>query len=96
MRMHELTAKFSKTEMTREQKECMFELQDRALSVTKPMMMNSLEQSDAEEALAEWMEGGQHRECMETGSDAGFDRSECELNWSAREPSFLERRYRTR
>ena len=57
MRMHELTAKFSKTEMTREQKECMFELQDRALSVTKPMMMNSLEQSDAEEALAEWMEG---------------------------------------
>jgi len=56
MRMHELTAKFSKTEMTREQKQCMFELQDRALSITKPLMMNSLEQSDAEEALAEWLE----------------------------------------
>jgi signal transduction histidine kinase len=55
-RMHELTAKFSKSEMDKMQKECMFELQEHALSMKQPILMNSLEQSDAEEALAEWME----------------------------------------
>lgn len=56
MRMHELTAKFSKTELSSEQKQCMFELQEQALAAKRPLMMNSLEQSDAEEALAQWME----------------------------------------
>jgi Signal transduction histidine kinase regulating C4-dicarboxylate transport system len=56
MRMHELTAKFSRTEMSREQKQCMFDLQEHALAVKQPLLLNSLEQSDAEEALAEWME----------------------------------------
>ena len=56
LRMHELTAKFSRNELSREQKECMFDLQEQALAVKQPLLMNSLEQSDAEEALAEWME----------------------------------------
>jgi len=56
LRMHELTAKFSRSELTREQKACMFELQEHALAVKQPLRMNSLEQSDAEEALANWME----------------------------------------
>ena len=56
LRMHELTAKFSKTEMSREQKQCMYELQEHALAAKRPLVMNSLEQSDAEESLAEWME----------------------------------------
>jgi signal transduction histidine kinase len=56
LRMHQLTAKFSKAELNHEQKACMFELQEYALSKGKPLHMNSLEQSDAEEALAEWME----------------------------------------
>jgi signal transduction histidine kinase len=56
MRLHQLTAKFSLTELTREQKECMFELQEQALTAKQPIRMNSLEQSDAEEALAQWME----------------------------------------
>jgi signal transduction histidine kinase len=34
----------------------MYELQNFALSKQKPLQLNSLEQSDAEEALAEWME----------------------------------------
>jgi signal transduction histidine kinase len=34
----------------------MLELQEQALSAAQPLRMNSLEQSDAEEALAEWME----------------------------------------
>jgi signal transduction histidine kinase len=56
MRMHKLTAKFSKSHMSDEQKQCMFELQEYALAKEKPLRMNSLEQSDAEEALAQWME----------------------------------------
>jgi signal transduction histidine kinase len=56
MRLHELSAKFSKTEMSHEQKQCMFDLQEHALAAKQPLRLNSLEQSDAEEALAEWME----------------------------------------
>jgi signal transduction histidine kinase len=56
MRMHRLTAKFSKSQLSDEQKQCMFDMQDHALTKERPAPMNSLEQSDAEEALAEWME----------------------------------------
>jgi signal transduction histidine kinase len=56
IRMHQLTAKFSKASLSNEQKQCMFELQEYALKKECPLRMNSLEQSDAEEALAEWME----------------------------------------
>jgi signal transduction histidine kinase len=56
MRMHELSIKFKERELTREQKHCMSELQKQAIAIKQPLMMNSLEQSDAEEALAEWME----------------------------------------
>ncbi len=56
LRMHKLTAKFSKAELNYEQKQCMFELEEYALSKQQPLRMNSLEQSDAEESLAEWME----------------------------------------
>ena len=56
MRMHELSLKFKERDLTSEQKLCMFDLQKQALTVKQPLMMNSLEQSDAEEALAEWME----------------------------------------
>jgi signal transduction histidine kinase len=56
MRMHELSVKFKERDLTREQKHCMVDLQKLALAVKQPLRMNSLEQSDAEEALAEWME----------------------------------------
>jgi signal transduction histidine kinase len=56
LRMHKLSATFTKSPLTQEQKECMLELQEQALSVKGPVMMNSLEQSDAEDALVEWME----------------------------------------
>jgi len=57
MRMHELSAKFSKTDLSQEQKQCLFDLQEHTLQARQPIVMSSLEQSDAEEALAEWMEG---------------------------------------
>ena len=56
MRMHALTAKFSRSEMNSAQKHCMWELQEQALAPREPLRMGSLEQSDAEEALAAWME----------------------------------------
>src|SRR6202000_1451178 len=57
MRLHELSARFSKADMTAAQKQCIFDLQEQALAGSQPMLMNSLEQGDAEEALAEWLEG---------------------------------------
>jgi signal transduction histidine kinase len=56
MRLHALSLKFKEHDLTKEQKQCMFVMQKQALAVKQPLMMNSLEQSDAEEALAEWME----------------------------------------
>jgi len=56
LRMHELSAKFGHITLSQEQKQCIFDLQERALAPNRPLVMNSLEQSDAEEALAEWME----------------------------------------
>ena len=56
LRLHQLSAKFSKTSMSNEQKQCLFQLQEQVLNVKRPVMMNSLEQSDAEDALVEWME----------------------------------------
>jgi signal transduction histidine kinase len=56
MRMHELSLKFKECDLSREQKDCMIDLQQQALGVKQPLRMNSLEQSDAEEALAGWME----------------------------------------
>ncbi len=59
LRLHQLSAKFTRIQLTMEQKECMLELQEHALATKKPMRMNSLEQSDAEEKLAEWMESAE-------------------------------------
>jgi signal transduction histidine kinase len=56
MRMHQISLKFKEHELTMGQKQCMFDLQKQALAVKQPLMMNSLDQSDAEEALAEWLE----------------------------------------
>jgi signal transduction histidine kinase len=56
LRMHALMAKFSKTEMTSDQKRCMFDLQEIGLGASADQTLNSIEQADAEEALTEWME----------------------------------------
>ncbi|NYF80582.1 ATP-binding protein [Granulicella arctica] len=56
LRLHALSSKFSQIELSRGQKECMRDLQEQALAMKEPLRMNSLEQSDAEEKLTEWME----------------------------------------
>lgn len=55
-RMQELSMRLSRTQLNVDQKECLFELQGHAMLAEKPVRMNSLEQSDAEEELATWME----------------------------------------
>jgi len=55
-RMHEVGSKLSQTKLTDEQRDCMVELKQHAFDAKAPVRMNSLEQSDAEEELATWME----------------------------------------
>ena len=57
LRLHELTARFTRQQMSDSQKDCLFVLQEQALSGKTQHHLSSLEQSDAEEALLEWMEG---------------------------------------
>ena len=59
LRMHRLTAKFARTQLSDEQKQCMYDLQEVALSAHPTHTMNSLDQADAEEALSEWMESAE-------------------------------------
>ena len=56
LRMHRLSRKFADTGISSEQKHCLFALQERALLNQPDTPLSSLEQSDAEEALAEWMD----------------------------------------
>ena len=59
VRMHALTAKWSKTDLTAEQKECMYALQDYALAARPTLTLDSLQQADAEQALADWLEAAE-------------------------------------
>ncbi len=55
-RLQQLSLRFSRHELKPDQMECLAQLQEKALTAQKPQLMNSLEQSDAEESLAEWLE----------------------------------------
>src|SRR5260370_17818945 len=81
LRMHELTARFTRIPLTDAQRQCMFDLQEHALAVKQPIMMNSLEQSDAEEKLAEWIEAANienPRKTAPTLVSVGLDERELE------------------
>jgi signal transduction histidine kinase len=58
-RMNELGLRLSRSALDEDQKECILELKQHAMSAHRPVRMNSLEQSDAEEELASWMEDAQ-------------------------------------
>ena len=58
-RMLELGSRLSRTKLDADQTECLAGLKSRAMTSHKPIRMNSLEQSDAEEELATWMETAQ-------------------------------------
>ena len=61
-RMHRLTATWATEDLTKVQKRCMFELQDKALNSPRNLALSTLEQSDAEEQFAEWMESANIQE----------------------------------
>jgi signal transduction histidine kinase len=56
MRMHKLSAKWARAELTPEQKECIYDLQDQALGARPLVGLSALDQADAEEELADWMD----------------------------------------
>ena len=56
VRMHKLSARWARMQMSEEQKQCMYDLQEYALSTRPHVALSSLEQADAEEALVAWME----------------------------------------
>src|SRR6185437_9355563 len=56
-RLQEISLRFAEGKLTADQLRCMAELQAEALKFQKPQAMGSMEQSDAEEALLEWLEG---------------------------------------
>jgi signal transduction histidine kinase len=63
VRLQQISLRFCETPMGKDQLDCMKELQQRALSGEKREAMNTIDQSDAEECLAEWL------------GDAGVDNS---------------------
>ncbi len=54
-RLHELGGRFTGVSFTEDQKECLYSLQEYALTNKPPVALSSLEQADAEEALSEWL-----------------------------------------
>jgi signal transduction histidine kinase len=55
-RQQELSLRMSRAQLSPDQLECLAQLQEEVFAPAKPQTMNSLEQSDAEEALTEWLE----------------------------------------
>jgi signal transduction histidine kinase len=56
LRLQDLSLRFCDLEMSPEQLTCMRDLQQEAITHARTTAMSSLEQSDAEEAMAEWLE----------------------------------------
>jgi signal transduction histidine kinase len=54
--LQQISLRFCETPLHHEQISCMKELQTRALTGEKPKVMNSIDQSDAEECLADWLD----------------------------------------
>jgi signal transduction histidine kinase len=54
--LQQISLRFCEHPMQHEQIACMKELQERALTGEKPKAMSSIDQSDAEERLAEWLD----------------------------------------
>lgn len=54
--LQEISLRFTEMDMSAEQKHCMALLLAEALRCNKPQAMSSMEQADAEESMAEWLE----------------------------------------
>jgi len=56
-RQQQLSLRMTRAQLTPDQLECLVQLQEEVFGPAKPQTMSSLEQSDAEETLTEWLEG---------------------------------------
>jgi len=56
VRLQQISLRFTRAPLTPEQKDCMRDLQERALRFEKPAAMSTLDQADAEEELLGWLE----------------------------------------
>lgn len=56
MKLQQISLRFTTEELNPVQVECMRELQERAFNGEKPKVMSTLDQSDAEERLCEWLD----------------------------------------
>ena len=66
--MHEIARSFSEHGHTEEQRACLTALQERALAVKTDRCLSSLEQSDAEEEMGEWLESHNITKAWEVAS----------------------------
>ncbi|HZD47524.1 MAG TPA: Crp/Fnr family transcriptional regulator, partial [Silvibacterium sp.] len=57
VQLQQISLRFCESPMRDEQYDCMKELQQRALTGEKPKAMSTIDQSDAEECLSEWLDG---------------------------------------
>jgi signal transduction histidine kinase len=55
-RLQEVSMRFCRSPLTQEQRTCLLDMQREALALEKPKPMGSLEEADAEEELAAWLE----------------------------------------
>jgi signal transduction histidine kinase len=55
-KQQQLGLRISRAQLSHDQLECLAQLQEEVFAPAKPQSMSSLEQSDAEEALTEWLE----------------------------------------
>jgi signal transduction histidine kinase len=56
IRLQQISLRFTRSPLTPEQKDCLRDLQERALKFDKPEAMNTLDQADAEEELLSWLD----------------------------------------
>ncbi len=55
-RLQQISLRLTRTSFTADQSECLANLQEQALTIDRPVSFSTLEQSDREEELSEWLE----------------------------------------
>ncbi len=80
-RLQQISLRFTRNPLDKPQLECLARLQEEVLNLERPAALSPLEQSDREEALAEWLEGLQVENAWQlapTMVSAGWSREHIE------------------
>ena len=91
-RQQELSMRMSRTPLSPQQLECLAQLQEEVFAPARRHAMSSLEQSDAEEALTEWLESIGVENAWKMGPTlvaAGWSREDVECTQGSFTPSVL-------